>query len=301
MKVYDLIIIGGGASGLNCAIFAKAAGIDKVLLIEKDDVLGGALIGGDYNLSERSYFTGRDYREKKLNEFNGFKIDKYLNTMVLKIDYDREIVCTSKERGIEKIKGKAIILANGGKEQSRDNMNVTGDRCSGIMTVGMAEKILGIDGVIPGKDVVLYGVDNIKKIYKKLKEKNINVKGAVCDKVSDEVLGLTKNLYLGYQLEDIIGKDRVEMIRITKNGEELLLKCDTLIIARPMVSDGVVAMRSGIELNSSTSGAAVNEQYMTSKNGVFACGNGIYIHASMEELLEEAKKVVENVKNFINR
>ncbi|MDQ0148246.1 FAD-dependent oxidoreductase [Eubacterium multiforme] len=299
MKCYDLVIIGGGVSGINCALFAKASGIKDILLIEKDDILMGSLIGSDYNISEGGMVTGAQYREKKINEFNGACIDTYLNTMVLKIDYDREIVCTSKKGGIEKIKAEAIIMATGGKEKGRDVLNVTGDRCSGIITVGMAEKILNMDGMVPGKDVVLYGVHNINKIYNKIKNKNINVKGAVCNKVSDEVLGLTKNLYLGYELQDIIGKDRIEMIKITKNGEEMLLKCDTLIIAKPMVSDGILAMRSGLELNPDTTGPLVDENFMTSKRGIFACGDGIYIHASVEEIVEEAKKVVENIIEFL--
>ena len=298
MKHYDLIIIGGGAAGMNCAIFGKLSGIENILLIEKEETLGGALTKGDYNLSERSNFTGEEYREKKLGEYNNLDIDTYLDTAVLNIEDDRKVICTSRERGIEKIKGRAIIIANGGKEVGLNKLMVTGDRCSGILTVGMTEKILNM-GLLPGKEVMIYGTDNIYKIYNKLKKNNVNIKGVICEKLGDQILGLTKNLYLGYKLEEVIGNGRLEEIKVSKNLKGEYIDCDTLILAKPMVCDGVVSLRSGLKMNPSTMGPEVSNEYMTSKNGIFACGNAINIHNSMEELLEESRKTIENVKKFL--
>ena len=298
MKNYDLVIIGGGASGINCAIFAKLSGIDNILVVEKDDSLGGALIKGDYNLSERSNFTGEVYRERKLGEYNNLNIDTYLNTTVLKIEDENIVLMTSKDRGIEKVKARAIIIANGGKEIGLNKLEVTGDRCSGILTIGMTEKILNM-GLIPGKEVIIYGTDNLYKIFNKLKKNNINIKGIVCEKLSDQILGLSKNLYLGYKLDEVIGKGRLEKIKISKNLNSEYVDCDTLILAKPMVCDGIIALRSGLKINADTMGVDVSDCFMTSKEGIFACGNSIRIHNSMEELLEEARKTTENVRKYL--
>lgn len=298
MKHYDLVIIGGGASGLNSAIFAKNMGIENILLIEKDDILGGALTLGDYNLSERSYFTGESYRQKRIEEFKSLNIDTYLGTMVLRIDYDKIIVCTSKERGIEKIKAKAIIIATGGKETGLNNLKVTGDRVSGILTVGMTEKILNM-GLIPGKKVVIFGTDNLYKICNKLKKNNVNIKGIICDKLSDDILALSKKLYLGYELKEVKGNGRLEKIKISKGNLCEYVDCDTLIIANPMICDPVLFMRSGIKLNLSTMGAEVSSTNMTSSNGIFALGYSVKIHKSMEEILEEVGKTVEAVSKYL--
>ena len=298
MKHYDLVIIGGGASGINCAIFAKLSGIDNVLVVEKEDSLGGALIKGDYNLSERSNFTGEVYRERKLGEYDNLNIDTYLKTTVLKIEDENIVLMTSKGRGIEKIKARAIIIANGGKEAGLNRLKVTGDRCSGILTIGMTEKILNM-GLIPGKEVIIYGTDNLYKIFNKLKKNNINIKGIVCEKLSDQILGLSKNLYLGYELDEVIGKGRLEKIKISKNLNSEYVDCDTLILAKPMLCDGIIAIRSGLKINGDTMGIDVSECFMTSKEGIFACGNAIRIHNSMEELLEEARKTIENVRKYL--
>lgn len=298
MKHYDLVIIGGGASGINCAIFAKLSGIDNVLVVEKEDSLGGALIKGDYNLSERSNFIGEVYRERKLGEYDNLNIDTYLNTTVLKIEDENIVLMTSKDRGIEKIKARAIVIANGGKEIGLNKLEVTGDRCSGILTIGMTEKILNM-GLIPGKEVIIYGTDNLYKIFNKLKKNNINIKGIVCEKLSDQILGLSKNLYLGYKLDEVIGKGRLEKIKISKNLNSEYVDCDTLILAKPMVCDGIIALRSGLKINADTMGIDVSDCFMTSKEGIFACGNSIRIHNSMEELLEEARKTIENVRKYL--
>lgn len=301
MKVYDLIIVGSGAAGLGCAIFAKDMGIENILLIEKDPILGGSLTIGDYSLSKSNSFTGKVYREKIVKEFNELGIETYLNTMVLKVIGDREVICTSKERGIEAIRGKAIILANGGKDKGK-SLNIVGDRCSGIFTIGMAEKILEMDNVSIGKDIIIYGNENIYKIFNKLKKKNINIKGIICDKISDEILNLSDNLYLNYKVTEIIGDGRVEKIKIEKQNEKRYIKCDTLILANEMVPDSIVGMRSGLKLNKDTNnGIEIDKNFMTSKEGIFACGNGVYIHSSLDGIISECKKTVESVRNFINR
>ena len=109
MQVYELIIVGGGAAGMLCAIEAKKAGLNNILLIEKDDILGGALSSGNYNISNKSNTTGKLYKEYLINEFNKYDIKTKLSTMVLKIEENNEVICTSSTNGIEKMEQKKVL------------------------------------------------------------------------------------------------------------------------------------------------------------------------------------------------
>ena len=295
MREYDLIIIGGGASGLLSAINGKKDGIKNILLVEKDPILGGALNSADYNISEKGNLTGIEYKESLLKEFNELNIDLKLNTMVLKIEDSNEILCTSSECGVEKIKGKNIIIANGGKEKSRNAVQIPGDRTAGVLTVGMAKKIFGIKNMVPGKNIFIVGDNTLYMIQEDLKKHNIKVSGIITDKNKNEVFDLSENLYSGYEIISIHGEGRVSSVTI-KNGEEKKdIKCDTVIFAYPMISDGLVALRSGLKLNPSTTGPAVDENLETSSKNIYACGNGIYIHEYIEDIEKECSQLIENI------
>lgn len=291
MQTYDLIIVGGGAAGMLCAIEAKKLAMNKVLLIEKDNELGGALSLGNYNISNELKITGKYYKKYLIEEFEKFDIETKLNTMVLKIEEDNSVLCTSPASGVEKIKGKKIILANGAKEGSRKAVSMVGSRCSGIYTVGMAKKIFSMD-MIPGKKILIDGSDTLYMIEKELKRSNIDVVGIISNTEDIETYGLTKDIYVNYEIKNIEGKGRVESVIIGKEDEEVQIECDTVLFARPQLSDGLVAMRSGIKLNPKTTGPQVNEDYMTSKENVYACGNGIYIHNYIEEIEKECSELI---------
>ena len=291
MQTYDLIIVGGGAAGMLCAIEAKKLAMNKVLLIEKDNELGGALSLGNYNISNELKITGKYYKKYLIEEFEKFDIETKLNTMVLKIEEDNSVLCTSPASGVEKIKGKKIILANGAKEGSRKAVNMVGSRCSGIYTVGMAKKIFSMD-MIPGRKILIDGSDTLYMIEKELKRSNIDVVGIISNSEDIETYDLTKDIYVNYEIKNIEGKGRVESAIIGKEDEEVQIECDTVLFARPQLSDGLVAMRSGIKLNPKTTGPQVNEDYMTSKENVYACGNGIYIHNYIEEIEKECSELI---------
>lgn len=299
MNSYDLIIVGGGAAGILCALQGKKQGIDNILIIEKDPMLGGMLSSGNYNISENRFITGKQYKEKLMKELNSFNVEIKLNTMVLKIEDDNGVICTSSKNGIEKIQGKQIILCNGGKETSRKVVNMVGDRSSGILTVGMAKKIFNIENIIPGKNILIYGDATLYMIEEELKNSNINVVGIVCNnKNTDKVkcYDLTSNIYEDYEISSIKGEGRISEVTLSKDGNNLEVECDTLIFAQPMLSDGVVAMRSNIILNPETTGAKVNQNYMTSRENIYACGNGIFIHNSIEEIEKECISLINNLK-----
>lgn len=295
MREYDLIIIGGGASGLLSAINGKKDGIKNILLVEKDPILGGALNSADYNISEKDNLTGIEYKESLLKEFNELNIDIKLNTMVLKIEDSNEILCTSSECGVEKIKGKNIIIANGGKEKSRNAVQIPGDRTAGVLTVGMAKKIFGIKNMVPGKNIFIVGDSTLYMIQEDLKKHNIKVSGIITDKNKNEVFDLSENLYSGYEIISIHGEGRVSSVTIKNGDEKKNIKCDTVIFAYPMISDGLVALRSGLKLNPSTTGPAVDENLETSSKNIYACGNAIYIHKSIEEIEDECKKLIKTI------
>lgn len=295
MREYDLIIIGGGASGLLSAINGKKDGIKNILLVEKDPILGGALNSADYNISEKGNLTGIEYKESLLKEFNELNIDVKLNTMVLKIEDSNEILCTSSECGVEKIKGKNIIIANGGKEKSRNAVQIPGDRTAGVLTVGMAKKIFGIKNMVPGKNIFIVGDSTLYMIQGDLKKHNIKVSGIITDKNKSEVFDLSENLYSGYEIVSIHGEGRVSSVTIKKGDEKKNIKCDTVIFAYPMISDGLVALRSGLKLNPNTTGPAVDENLETSSKNIYACGNAIYIHKSIEEIEDESKKLISTI------
>ncbi|EHK2328158.1 NAD(P)/FAD-dependent oxidoreductase [Clostridium perfringens] len=295
MREYDLIIIGGGAAGLLSAINGKKDGIKNILLVEKDPILGGALNSADYNISEKGNLTGIEYKESLLKEFNELNIDLKLNTMVLKIEDSNEILCTSSECGVEKIKGKNIIIANGGKEKSRNAVQIPGDRTAGVLTVGMAKKIFGIKNMVPGKNIFIVGDNTLYMIQEDLKKHNIKVSGMITDKNKNEVFDLSENLYSGYEIISIHGEGRVSSVTIKNGDEKKDIKCDTVIFAYPMISDGLVALRSGLKLNPSTTGPAVDENLETSSKNIYACGNAIYIHKSIEEIEDECKKLIKTI------
>lgn len=295
MREYDLIIIGGGAAGLLSAINGKKDGIKNILLVEKDPILGGALNSADYNISEKGNLTGIEYKENLLKEFNELNIDVKLNTMVLKIEDSNEILCTSSECGVEKVKGKNIIIANGGKEKSRNAVQIPGDRTAGVLTVGMAKKIFGIKNMVPGKNIFIVGDSTLYMIQEDLKKHNIKVSGIITDKNKNEVFDLSENLYSGYEIISIHGEGRVSSVTIKNGDEKKDIKCDTVIFAYPMISDGLVALRSGLKLNPSTTGPAVDENLETSSKNIYACGNAIYIHKSIEEIEDECKKLIKTI------
>lgn len=296
MDMYDLIIVGGGAAGMLCAIEARKRDIKDILLIEKDNILGGALSSSDFNISNELKITGKSYRKYLVEEFEKCEVETKLNTMVLKIEDDNQILCTSPSNGIEKIKGKNIILANGAKEGSRKALDMLGDRCSGIYTVGMAKKIFAMENMIPGRKILIDGSNTLYMIEKEIKKHNIDVVGIIAEDENINTYGLTDNILSNYKITSIEGEGRLNKVVITKDEEEKVIECDTLLFARPILSDGLVAMRSGIDLNPETTGPKVNDNFMTSKDGIYACGNGIYIHRYIEDIENECTRLIEGIE-----
>lgn len=296
MMIYDLIIVGGGAAGMLAAIEAKKKGMKNVAVIEKDLNLGGFLNLANYNISESENIIGQEYKEKLLNEYKELEIKTFLNTMVLNINDKGFIICMSPEAGIFELKAENTILANGAKDKGRNILSMPGDRCSGVITLGMAKRFLNIDGINFGNEVIIYGTENLDIIFEDFKRRNIKIKAIIGNK--DNSLSLTNNIYEDFKIKEILGNARIESITITNGTKEETLKCSTLIIASGMLSDGIVAMRSNIKMNPETTGPKVNENLETSRNNIYACGNGIFIHKSIESINQEVKKLINHINEI---
>lgn len=297
MREYDLIIVGAGAAGILCAINAAKSNIHNILLIEKDPILGGALTLGDYNISKIKEITGKKYKEEILKEIDKCKnIEIQLETMVIKVDEDNQVLCTSEKNGIEKIKGENIILANGSKEGSRKAISMVGDRCCGVLTLGMAKKILNIKNITIGKNILIYGNEILYMLENDLKKHNVNIIGIVTQGDRKETFNLTDTLYENYKIDSIEGDGRIQDVILYKEEKKIKVSCDTLIFAKSMLSDGLVSMRSKINLNPNTTGPIVNDRFMTSRDSIYACGNGIYVHYSIEDIEQECMEVIKNIK-----
>lgn len=298
MSIYDLIIIGGGASGMLCAIKAKKNGIKNILVIEKNPSLGGALNLANYNISSSKNITGQEYLKDLFDQYSKLNIDTYFNTMVININDSGKVVCLSPERGMQELSAKNIILTNGAKEKGKNALNMPGDRCAGVITLGTAKNILNIDGVIPGKDIVIYGTENLHIILEDLKKHNLNINAIICENSTDEAVKITNNIHEKYHITSILGSDRVNSIKISNGSIEKEIKCDTVLLALGMLSDGLVSLRSNIALNPQTTGPKVDQNLETSRKNIFACGNGIYIHNSIDEIESEVNKLIDYISTL---
>lgn len=285
MKKYDLIVIGGGISGLNCALNAYERGFENILVIEKDKNIGGTLKDVD---------EYKEYIGKLVSNIECTNIQIQLDTQVISIDDENRVIATSMENGIQKLYSENIIICNGSKEKGKNAFNLNGDRCSGIYTVNMADKILDLDGIKLGNEVVICGGIGLNKIAKKLRDKNINVSAIVCLNLNDDVFDLTNHILFNYNIKAVKGNGRIEEV-ILDNGDYKKLKCDTLIIAAGVVPDGIIGMRSNISLNKENGGISVNPVFKTSREGIYAIGDCVNINCDIEKTEKNTKTLIYNL------
>lgn len=317
----DLVIIGGGPAGMSAAVAAYESGIRDILIIERDEKLGGILqqcIHNGFGLHKfGEELTGPEYAwryEKKVKELG---IECKLNTMVLDITEDKIITATNKEDGIFFIEAKAIILAMGCRERSKGGLNIPGHRPSGIFSAGTAQKFVNMKGYMPGKEVVILGSGDIGLIMaRRMTLEGAEVK-AVCELMTYSG-GLARNieqclndfdipLKLSHTVVEIHGKERLVGVTIAKVDENRrpieetkeYIKCDTLLLSVGLIPENELTQKAGIELDKITSGAVVDQKRETSVEGIFACGNVLHVHDLVDYVSDEAEIAGKSAANYI--
>ena len=317
----ELVIIGGGPAGMSAAVSAYENGIRDILILERDEELGGILnqcIHNGFGLHRfGEELTGPEYahRYAKLVEERG--IEYKTGTMVLDVSNDKTITATNRNDGIFTIDAKAIILAMGCRERPKGALNIPGTRPAGIYSAGTAQKLVNIMGYMPGKEVVILGSGDIGLIM----AHRMTLEGAKVHAVCELMPfsgGLARNieqclndfdipLKLSHTVVEIHGKERLTGVTIAKvdqnrkpiPGSEEFIKCDTLLLSVGLIPENELTESAGIELNPVTSGAYVDQDRQTEIPGVFACGNVLHVHDLVDFVSEEAAIAGEAAADYI--
>ena len=321
MRAYDIVIIGGGPAGLAAAISAKKSGVDSVLILERDKELGGILnqcIHNGFGLHTfKEELTGPEYAGRFIDQAKELNIEYKLNTMVMDISPQKVVTAMNREEGLFEIQAKAVVLAMGCRERSRGALNIPGYRPAGIFSAGTAQRLVNMEGYMPGREVVILGSGDIGLIM----ARRMTLEGAKV-KVVAELMpysgGLKRNivqclddfgipLKLSHTVIDIEGKNRVEAVTIAEvgpdrkpiPGTEERYTCDTLLLSCGLIPENELSRSAGVAINPVTSGPIVNDSLETSIDGVFACGNVLHVHDLVDYVSQEATAAGKNAAAYI--
>ena len=295
MMEVDVAVIGSGPAGLTAALHAHKSGARKVLLLEREEELGGILkqcIHNGFGLEQfKQDYTGPEYAERLIKELEKTDVECFLNTLVTDLSSDRVITALSPEHGAIEIRAKSVVLAMGCRERTRPSVGIPGTRPAGIFTAGVAQRFVNIDGYLPGKRIVILGSGDIGLIM----ARRLTLEGARVIGVYEIMSypgGLKRNivqclndfdipLQLSHTVTDIRGKERVEGVVISKvdsnlhavGGTEQSIECDTLLLSVGLIPENELSKKAGVELSGTTKGPVTTEIMETSVPGIFSCGN----------------------------
>ncbi len=321
MKTYDIVIIGGGPAGLSAAVSAKKSGTDSILILERDKELGGILnqcIHNGFGLHTfKEELTGPEYAGRFIEQVKELQIEYKLHTMVMDISSDKVVTAMNSTDGLFEIRAGAVILAMGCRERSRGALNIPGYRPAGIFSAGTAQRLVNMEGYLPGRKVVILGSGDIGLIM----ARRMTLEGAQVQVVAELMPysgGLKRNivqclddygipLKLSHTVVEIRGKERVEGITLAQvdekgrpiAGTEEEYECDTLLLSVGLIPENELSGGMGVELSRVTSGPVVNESLETNIEGVFACGNVLHVHDLVDFVSEEAAAAGRNAARYV--
>lgn len=321
MLNYDIVIVGGGPAGLAAAVSAKENGVDSILVLERDQELGGILnqcIHNGFGLHTfKEELTGPEYAARYIEQLEEAKIEYKLNTMVIDITEDKTVTAMNRADGLFEIQAKAIILAMGCRERSRGALNIPGYRPAGIYSAGTAQRLVNMEGCLPGREVVILGSGDIGLIM----ARRMTLEGAKVQVVAELLPysgGLKRNivqclddfgipLKLSHTVVDIEGKERVSGVTIAKvdqnrkpiPGTDKHYTCDTLMLSCGLIPENELSTSLGVEISPVTAGPLVNESLETNVEGVFACGNVLHVHDLVDFVSQEAKAAGKHAAAYV--
>ena len=316
----ELVVIGGGSAGMAAALKANDEGIKDILILEKDENLGGILnqcIHNGFGLTEfKEELSGPEYLSRFAKEVKDRGVEFKLQSFVLDITKDHVITYSNSEDGLTQVHAKAIVLATGCYERSAGAIQIPGDRVQGIITAGQAQKYLNINGYLVGKRIVILGSGDIGLIM----ARRMTLEGAKVLCVSEIMPysnGLQRNiaqclndfgipLYLSHSVSKVEGKDRVERVTISQvdekmcfiPGTEMVFDCDTLLLSIGLIPYVSLFENIGGAI-SSTKGPVVKDNMETMVDGIFACGNCLHVHDVVDFVTEEGRNAGHGAAEYI--
>lgn len=324
-KMFDVVVVGGGAAGMAAALGVGRHGFN-VAVVEREEVLGGILLQCIHNGFGLHHFkeelTGPEYAERVLEEVEAMEnITTFLETTVVEIknEGDQKAVITySAADGVMALSVRAVILATGCRERNRGNIGVPGGRPAGVFTAGLAQRLVNIEGYVPGKAAVIVGSGDIGLIMaRRLSWVGVKVKAVV--EIMPYPSGLTRNivqclhdndipLYLSHAVTEIHGTDRVNKVSISplvdgKADQEnsFDVDCDTLLFSVGLIPETDLVRAVGVEINHDTSGPYVDRDLMTNVPGIFACGNVLHVHDLVDFVSEESERCGRYAVEYLER
>lgn len=310
MKQIDMVIIGGGSAGMSAALSAREQGIQDILILERSEELGGILqqcIHNGFGLQMfKEELSGPMYAERYMQKVKEEGIPYKVNTTVLEVNKDREILYVNDSEGYTWVKAGVIVFASGCYERNRGAIQIPGKRLPGVYTAGSAQRFLNLENIRVGKRVFILGSGDIGLIM----ARRMTLEGAHVEGVAEIMPysnGLTRNivqclkdydipLFLSHTVVNIEGKEHVERVTIAEvdeykqpiAGTEKSFEVDTLLLSIGLIPENELGFMAGVALDAKTKGAVVNEYYETSVPHIYACGNALHVHDIVDYVSMEA-------------